>query len=198
MSSSTSLGSAASSWRTAGESIERPRGLADEVQRQRDEPQPDDHAPEAARARLLAADEEHHADEDQQRRQPRQVEGKDDDHHRRAHVGAQHHRQRGGSGDEPAPDEGRDDEAGGGAGLHHAGHRHAGQQGVPPVADAARDDLAQGVAEQAQHPCARCGCPTPSRAIAARRIEKVLHALGNFSIGARPARALSIDLQYNG
>ncbi len=73
---------------------QRPRCGHDQLQRQRDQPDADDDAPEAADRCGLAADEQHHADEDQQRRQPRQVEGEHHHHRTGADVGAQHHRQR--------------------------------------------------------------------------------------------------------
>jgi hypothetical protein len=74
---------------------QRPGGADDQLQRQRDQPQADQHAADAPGGAVLPADEHHHADEDQQRRQPRQVEREHHRHQRGAHVGAQHHRQRG-------------------------------------------------------------------------------------------------------
>ena len=66
----------------------------DPLQREHDEAEADQHAPEPADRVGLPGEEEHDADEDQERRQPGQVERQDDGDERRADVGAEHHRQR--------------------------------------------------------------------------------------------------------
>ena len=58
---------------------QRPGRGDDQLQRQGDQPEADQHPAEGADAAVLARDEDDHADEDQERRQPRQVER---EHHR--------------------------------------------------------------------------------------------------------------------
>ena len=130
---------------------QRPGGGDDQLQRQGDQPEADQHPAERADAAVLARDEDHHADEDQERREPRQVEREHHRHDAGADVGAEHHRQGGAGGDQVLADEGGDDQAGGGARLHQAGDAEPGDQGAEAVAEAERQDPAQVLPEHPQH-----------------------------------------------
>jgi hypothetical protein len=64
-------------------------------------------------------------------------------------------------GDQARADEGGDDQAGGGAALHQAGHPQPGKRGGETVAEAARQHAAQVLRRTPAAPrCARCACPT--------------------------------------
>ena len=66
----------------------------DQLQRQGDQPEADQHPADPPGAAVLARDEQQHADEDQERRQPRQVEREHQRHQAAADIGAEHHRER--------------------------------------------------------------------------------------------------------
>ena len=94
MSSSTSLGSATKSARTAGDSVSGRVAATISCSASVIRPRPISDPADRAGAAVLARDEEDHADEDQERREPRQVEREHHRHQRGADVGAEHHRER--------------------------------------------------------------------------------------------------------
>ena len=83
MSSSTSLGKEGEQGAHRGRLRQRRGRLDDQLQRQRDQAQADQHAADPPDAGVLARREHHHAGEDQERREPGEVEREDHRHHRR-------------------------------------------------------------------------------------------------------------------
>ena len=125
--------------------------LHDQLQRQQNQAQTNPHAPELARARLLAPEEENHADKNQQRRKPRQVEGQHPRHQRGTDVSAQHHHQRGGQRHQILGDKRSHQHSGGIAALDQRGNADPRAEGERFFLHAAAEHAAQASAVDTHH-----------------------------------------------
>ena len=129
---------------------QRSGGKDDQLQREDDEAQPDQHLSEAANTLVLAAHEQRHAPHDQQGRKPGQVEGEHQRHHRGTDVRAEHHRQRRRGGDQPLPGESGEHERRRVAALDQRRDAQACGERRKPIGHALAQDTAQVAAVQTE------------------------------------------------
>ena len=167
---------------------DRLRRDRDPLQREHDEAEPDQHAPELADRIRLPGEEEHDADEDQQRRKPGQVERQDDRDQRRADVGAEHHCQRLRGADQTLPGERGDDQRRRGAALDQRGYPGAGEERVQRLGHADAQEPPQRAAEQPQDAGAHDVRAPDEQRYAGEEIEQRLHG-GSSGFRPRPRRA---------
>jgi len=135
----------------AGRLSQRLRGGDDQLQRENDETETDQHSPEATVLRVLAPHEQRYADDDEQRREPAQIEREHERHQRGADVGTQHHRERRRCRDQALTGECREHQRRRVAALDQRGDAETGEKRAPARCDAAAQDSPQIAAVEPQN-----------------------------------------------